>query len=73
MNYHFDSYTINQYSREELIDTFKRIHKQFPAVFEHFFMEELRGQKHFISKKDAELLKGTPAPLKILVPVKIEE
>lgn len=52
----FDSYTISQYSREEIVDTLKRIHAKFPAVFKWFFMWELRGQAVLLSESDAEKL-----------------
>lgn len=70
----FPAYQINQHSREEIVETLKRIHEKYPAVFEHFFMYELRQQQTIISKEDMEYFKGTPAPLKIIVPnIVIEE
>ncbi len=66
-------YQINQYSREEIVQSLKRIRDKYPNVFEHFFMHELRRQPMIISEKDAKYLQGTPAPLKITIPVTIEE
>lgn len=73
MSTDFPAYEVNQYSREELVETLKRIHAQYPHTFKWFFMEELRNQMTIISEEDAEYLKGEPAPLKITIPVEIEK
>jgi len=54
----FPTYQVNQYSREEIVESLKRIHQQYPAVFEHFFMYELRKQVHLVSEEDMEYLKS---------------
>lgn len=46
-------YELNQRSREEIVETLKRIREEYPMVFQHFFMSELRKQMTIISKEDA--------------------
>ncbi len=45
-------YQLNQYSREEIVETLKRIREEYPAVFQHFFMSELRKQMMIVSEED---------------------
>ena len=69
------------YSREQLINALHRVGRQYPAVYKHFFLYELEKPYSpydpvamvFLTKEDEELLKREAAPLKVLVPVVIEE
>lgn len=69
------------YSKEQVYNALVRLKDQYPAVYKHFFLYELekpfnpfeRQSFLVISEQDAELLKGEPAPLKVLVPVTIEK
>lgn len=71
----------SDYSKEQIYNALVRFKDQYPAVYKHFFLYELekpfnpfeRQSLFIISEQDAEYLKGEPAPLKVLVPVTIEE
>lgn len=69
----FPNYQINQHSREEIVESLKRFHAEYPAVFEHFFMYELRRQPVIVAEEDMKYLKGEPLPLKTSLNIEIEE
>lgn len=70
-----------KYSKEQLINALHRVGRSYPAVYKHFFLYELEKPYSpfdsqaivLLTKEDEELLSKDPAPLKVLVPVVIEE
>ncbi len=75
------------YDKEDFVKALTKLSEQYPAVFKHFVLEELRNIKEYspyfhddernkyieLSESDMEYLKGTPAPLKITIPITIEK
>jgi len=72
---------IFKYSHEQIINALHRFQRRYPASYKAFFLSELEKPYSpfdpvaivYLSKEDEELLSREPAPLKILVPVKIEK
>jgi hypothetical protein len=69
------------FSKEQIYNALIRFKDKYPTVYEQYFLNELKKpfdpferQSFFvISDEDMELLNKEPAPLKVLVPVTIEE
>ena len=72
---------ILDYSYEQIVNALHRMRRAYPAVYKHFVQYELEKPYSpfdsqaivLLSKEDAKKLEGEPAPLKVLVPVVIEE
>lgn len=70
-----------KYSREQILNALHRFRRKYPASYKHFFLYELEKPYSpfdsqaivFLTEEDAKKFNGEPAPLKVLVPVVIEE
>lgn len=50
-------YELHQHDLEHFINALERIEKEYPAVYKHFFLSELRKENFFrISEEDAKKL-----------------
>jgi hypothetical protein len=76
-----DTSDLLKYSREQIINALHRVWRKYPAVYRHFFLYELEKPYSpfdsqaivFLTKEDEELFNRELAPLKVLVPMVIEE
>lgn len=82
-----DQKRLECYDKEDFVKALSKLAEQYPAVFKHFVLSELREAKKYspfnrddernkyieLSSQDMEYFQGTPVSLDITIPITIEE